>query len=82
MEATLSRVGELDTALTHKNKHRKPNRMGRKENMPQMKEQEKCPEKNSNEMKMSHLLYKELKEKVIMSLNKFERIENMSTKRK
>lgn len=44
--------------------------MGRKENMPQMKEQEKCPQKNSNEMEMSHLSYKELKEKVIRRLNK------------
>lgn len=64
--------------LTHRNKHRKPNRMGRKENMPQMKEQGKYPQKNSNEMEMSDLPSKELKEKVIMRLNKLEnRIEEL-----
>lgn len=43
-----------------------------------MKAQEKYPQKNSNEMEMSDLPYKELKEKVIMRLNKLEnRIEEL-----
>ena len=44
--------------------------MGRQRNMPQMKEQNKTPEKELNKMKRSHLLDAEFKPLVIRMLNK------------
>lgn len=40
--------------------------------MSQMKEQLKNPEKNSNEMEITHLPDKELKEMVVRMLNKLK----------
>lgn len=46
-EPKFSRLGETRFHLTHRNKHRKHDKMGRQNNMPQMKEQEKTPEKTN-----------------------------------
>ena len=44
--------------------------MGKHRNMPQMKEQEKSPEKELNEMEASNLSYIEFKNKMVIRMLK------------
>ena len=54
--------------LIHRNKHKETAKVGRQRNRSQMKEQEKYPEKELNEMEASHLSDTEFKVMVIRML--------------
>ena len=66
-KATLPRQGDIYLIL--KNKHKEAVKIGRQTNMSQIKEYEKSPEKDLNEIEASNLLHIELRKVVIKMLN-------------
>ena len=56
------------SSLIHRNKHREDAKMRRQRNLSQMKEQNKTPEKELNEMKIANLSDAEFKPLVIRML--------------
>ena len=62
--------------LSNRNKHKEANKVGRQRNWPQMKEWEKSPEKDLNEMETSNLSDIEFKIMIIRMLNGIKRTRN------
>ena len=66
---TLPRQRDIAALPVHRNKHREAAKMRTQRNMPQMKEQNKTPEKELNKMETSKLLDAEFKTLVIRMLS-------------
>ncbi|KAF6104159.1 hypothetical protein HJG60_011177 [Phyllostomus discolor] len=79
-KATLPRLGDITIYLIHRNKHKEVAKMERQRNMPQIKKQEKSPEKELNEMKASALPDIEFKTVVIKVLKELS--ENFNSLKK
>ena len=68
-KAIQPRLGDIANLLKHRNKNREATKMRKQRNMSQMKEQEKTPENELNEMKAMNLPDTEFKTLVIKMLN-------------